>query len=315
MPPHRKKGLSPIESRLTLHMETGNYMDSESVDPGELPLVVWLKGDESFFDHFSLDADQVMKQLGIKRSRLRQISGQELRVGRKRVDRYIRPVYRPEDVDRYLNWTRATASHKKSSGLLQQAVSDLNGLSGQIQETFSGDILAILARVEESLLRLSKYSEILTREVREELSSDLSLGLTALREDLFNFRETTEEILGGIDRLSTDLGKLSLSLEVFQGNLMESNQNSKASLQTSLDSREDLQKVLNGLLQVENRQATHATILESLTRPRRPKLVGCTGQLAARQLQRRKHRPGSLNSDTSGPRRPRPRYRLTTRFT
>ena len=63
-----------------------------------------------------------MHALGIKRSRLTQISGRDLRVGRVRVDRYIRPVYRSNDIEKYLAWTRATASHQKSSDAIKTAV-------------------------------------------------------------------------------------------------------------------------------------------------------------------------------------------------
>ena len=48
-----------------------------------LQQTVWLKGDEDFFEDFNWNADQVMNYLGIKRSRLNQISGKELRVGKK----------------------------------------------------------------------------------------------------------------------------------------------------------------------------------------------------------------------------------------
>ncbi|MBC61493.1 MAG: hypothetical protein CMP11_03470 [Zetaproteobacteria bacterium] len=87
----------------------------------DLPLTVWLKGFEPYFSDFSLDANQVMEKLGIKRSRLNQISGRELRVGKARIDRYLRPVYRPQDVEKYLEWTRPTASHKRSSAIIEEA--------------------------------------------------------------------------------------------------------------------------------------------------------------------------------------------------
>ena len=85
-----------------------------------LPQVVPLKGDEVYFASFNVDADQAMELLGIKRSRLNQISGRELRVGRARVGAYQRALYRSEDIEAYLQWTRATASHKKSSELLSE---------------------------------------------------------------------------------------------------------------------------------------------------------------------------------------------------
>ena len=94
--------------------------------PHEFPMIVWLRGDEPYFHEFSLDAEKVMEYLNIKRSRLTQISGKDLRVGRTRIDRYIRPVYRLSDIEDYLQWTRPTASHKKSSKVLEDAAEKLS---------------------------------------------------------------------------------------------------------------------------------------------------------------------------------------------
>lgn len=102
-----------------------------------LPMVVWLRGDEPWYGDFSLDAEAVMQRLGIKRSRLTQISGRELRVGRVRRGRYISPVYRSSDVDEYLAWTRATATHLKASSVLQDAVLQLEDSSERLAERVS----------------------------------------------------------------------------------------------------------------------------------------------------------------------------------
>ena len=100
----------------------------------DLPLVVWLRGDELHANEFTLSADEVMTKLGIKRSRLTQISGHDLRVGRMRVDRYVRPVYRPQDIQEYMSWTRATATHQKSSDLILKAATELKGQTDQLRE-------------------------------------------------------------------------------------------------------------------------------------------------------------------------------------
>lgn len=91
-----------------------------------LPMILVLRGDEAIVDDFSYDADQAMEFLGIKRSRLTQISGRELRVARIRRDRYIRPVYREADLRDYMEWTRATATHVSSSKAIEQAVESLD---------------------------------------------------------------------------------------------------------------------------------------------------------------------------------------------
>ena len=102
-------------------------------------MIVHLRGDEDHAADFTIDADAAMQQLGIKRSRLTQISGKDLRVGRIRKDRYIRPVYRLSDLNQYLDWTRATATSKSSSEAVKQSLEDLESgietrIKGQLDE-------------------------------------------------------------------------------------------------------------------------------------------------------------------------------------
>lgn len=119
----------------------------------QLPMIINLRGDEDLVDEFNWDADQVMEFLGIKRSRLTQISGKELRVARIRRDRYLRPVYREADVRDYQEWTRATATHQSSSRAIEQAIDSLD-------DRFS-DILVVL---QEKLLQYEERSTDLLKE-------------------------------------------------------------------------------------------------------------------------------------------------------
>ncbi len=132
----------------------------------ELPMQVWIRGDEPYAGQFSMDADEVMELLGIKRSRLTQISGRELRVGRARRNRHVRPVYRPEDVHRYKDWSRATATAAKSSAAIDLAAAKLDAVAG-----------ALPTELED---RLRRGLDLLQQELRERLSS----GLSFLRADL-----------------------------------------------------------------------------------------------------------------------------------
>jgi chromosome segregation ATPase len=104
-------------------------------------------------DEFNWDADEVMEFLGIKRSRLTQISGKELRVARIRRDRYLRPVYREADVRDYQEWTRATATHQSSSRAIETAIDSLD-------DRFS-DILVVL---QEKILQYEDRSTALLRQ-------------------------------------------------------------------------------------------------------------------------------------------------------
>lgn len=117
---------------------------ASAAGPGDeepaLPQVVWLRGDEPFCGDFSLDAEAVMARLGIKRTRLTQISGRELRVGRIRRGRYVAPVYREEDVEAYTAWTRPTATHLKSSQVLEDAARVLTGQGEDIVDRVSDEM-------------------------------------------------------------------------------------------------------------------------------------------------------------------------------
>jgi hypothetical protein len=126
---------------------------------GELPMLVWLRGDEPICAEFTLDADAVMAMLGIRRSRLTQISGKELRVGRMRRGRYVVPVFRPIDVEEYKAWSRAPATHLKSSSVLKEAADSLAEQSRSILDSFDEAAEKWLGVIDNRLTRL--MSELL----------------------------------------------------------------------------------------------------------------------------------------------------------
>ena len=133
----------------------------KDLDRSELPMVVHLRGDEEWVDQFTVEADEAMAFLGIKRSRLAQISGRELRVGRIRKDRYIRPVYRREDLDRYHRWTRATATHKSSSETIRDSLDEAI-------EAWSKSFAEILAEHKDNILpAFRSVLELMRRQVLE----------------------------------------------------------------------------------------------------------------------------------------------------
>ena len=179
----------------------------------QLPLSLWLKGDEPYFKEFSLDAEEVMQQLGIKRSRLRQISGNELRVGRKRVERYIRPFYRPDDVEKYLSWTRATASHQKSSQMLNSAAEKLSEQSKSL--------LDHLRNTEQNLSKQLKQNEY------ESKSSLKSIAIS--QNQIISFLKRNSANLMSMSRIQRDLFNKTILP------LLKQNQNGWQETQTSLD--------------------------------------------------------------------------------
>ena len=110
-------------------------------DTNNLPMIVWLRGDE---EEFTLTAEDVMATLDIKRSRLTQISGRELRVGRRRVDRYLKPFYRPADVHSYQEQTRAALTRQRSAAAVSSVAADIEARhKNQLQTTTTQMITTI----------------------------------------------------------------------------------------------------------------------------------------------------------------------------
>lgn len=128
-------GPAPTRQGASFVSETTSDSEAMVSEADDFPMIVWLRGDEPWFTQFDMDAEATMATLGIKRSRLTQIAGRDLRVGRVRVDRYIRPVFRSIDVTAYLNQTRATASHQKSSEAIHAASQAFNEQIGRFQNT------------------------------------------------------------------------------------------------------------------------------------------------------------------------------------
>jgi|GEM_PF-2676639 len=185
---------------------------NDEAPAADLPLVVWLRGDEDYCGDFSLDADAVMDQLGIKRSRLTQISGRELRVGRIRRGRYISPVYRQADVESYLAWTRATASQQKSASLVSEATAELlehserlsdylQSIPDQLTTVIRGDISSATVQVTTELRRVLDQAQGITDQHRE-----TSLGVEGrLRQLLASQTELNGSLLLQMQRQTVHL--------------------------------------------------------------------------------------------------------------
>lgn len=149
-----------------------------SIDPETgltigLPKVVWLRGDEPYFHEFSLDADQAMEILGIRRSRLNQISGKELRVARARMGRYIRPVYRPIDIEQYQAWIRPSSSHVKSTDIINTAVKALEEKADILEKTLTSEKPDWVEKLELQLKLRIKESEANAEEKFQQLHSHI----------------------------------------------------------------------------------------------------------------------------------------------
>ncbi|MFK7824572.1 MAG: hypothetical protein AB8G05_10465 [Oligoflexales bacterium] len=219
----------------------------------QLPLSLWLKGDEPYFKEFSLDAEEVMQQLGIKRSRLRQISGNELRVGRKRVERYIRPFYRPNDVENYLSWTRATASHQKSSQMLNTAAEKLSEQSKSLLDHLSCTEQNLTKMLEQkgqdskSSLKSLADSQSHLINLTKQYGGNL-LSLSRIQQEFFSktLLPLVKQIQSGWQETETKLDRLASINDAFLESigLIQSNHQVLIQLQLELSETKSWQQIL-----------------------------------------------------------------------
>jgi hypothetical protein len=241
---------------------------SEQQHSDDFPMIVWLRGDEPWFGEFSLDADAVMEKLGIKRSRLTQISGKELRVGRARIDRYIRPLYRTLDVENYLNWTRATASHKKSSAALKSAADVLQNQGQQIAQVVAD--------------ATSNFSHVLTSGVLNELKTSMTSTLLESVSELRAYLTANLETQNKKIDQSLAQGAREKELLASQLTVQDMRLDAVESAVTALALRaaeisdrqlkffEQQSELLATLSSVANRLSTHEDLLRALQTPAKP---------------------------------------------
>lgn len=184
-----------------------------------LPMIVWLRGDEPWCGDFTLEAEDVMQRLSIKRSRLTQISGRELRVGRIRRGRYVSPVYRSIDVDEYLEWTRATATHLKASSVLQEAVAQLedsserladrvahatHAVSDSLHQVVSAASSKIIVSIQDDLLELRRTIAVASTQQTHSQES-FARQLQLIRQSMSQQAATVEALSSTIAMLAQDL--------------------------------------------------------------------------------------------------------------
>ncbi len=192
-------------------MDTDSQIPSSQSDKA-LPMVVHLRGDEECVEDFLFDAQAAMEFLGIKRSRLTQISGKELRVGRIRQDRYVRPVYRKIDLDDYQSWTRKTASHQSSSQAIETAVEKLEGQCQRLEEhTIVGlkeSFLQLEKRVLKLLLGFPEAHKNDLQRAAKEIKGDVYLHGASLGRQSQKSFESLKVVLCDMRDLKTELERM-----------------------------------------------------------------------------------------------------------
>ena len=195
--------------------------DSGNFELESMPMLIWLRGDEPICSEFTMDADTVMVELGIKRSRLTQIAGKELRVGRMRVGRYTRPVFRPSDVLAYKGWVRASASHLKSSRAIEDAAAKLEQETSTLADKVKDAASAELEILTEKMLALHQISQRFFADFAEGISRKLDdeLARVEAMETRRNHRD--HEVMSAFASLSEIVQSQVLSQVQAHNNLVQ----------------------------------------------------------------------------------------------
>ena len=195
-------------------MQDNNIVGEESA---ELPMIVWLRGDEDYFTEFSLTAEDAMSEIGIKRSRLTQISGRELRVGKVRVDRYLKPVYRKADISAYMNHIRAPVAHVKSSKIADEAIQGLQSAALELK-----DLKTELANVTGRVVARKVTPELRQLQKQQQSWMELFDKISRfLMKQVRSVRQSQELLRSDLDELKGSLEKIASEMDLFNGQLVE----------------------------------------------------------------------------------------------
>lgn len=143
---------------------------SEPLNSGEAKTYLYLEPDTEEAQEFVCDAEAAMSYLGIKRSRLTQISGRELPCARIKVDRYIRPMYRWEDVKSYHQSAKTAVSYAKSKQLMELTTHSLQDRLDAFASTIH-ELSIQLTRCEQTLTTQSQLMKQLTTELHNGVNS------------------------------------------------------------------------------------------------------------------------------------------------
>ncbi len=258
-------GASAFESGETESNTVPNPEQEATAAAGDnLPMIVWLRGDEPIADEFVIDAEGAMQMLGIKRSRLTQISGRELRVGRIRIDRYTRPVYRMKDILDYKNWTRSTATHARASAAINDAAKALETRADALNERFENAIQACTSTiqdiVEDENHRMLEAQLDRMNQIEETLCRTASMAGEGLQASFSDIRGVLDGILEKADALpplKDDLQKLRVALEHVNNLTLDLHTNLKTGQQMQLQFNRDIGKALSLIIEFQ-REATNA---------------------------------------------------------
>ena len=215
---------------------------SQDTPQPKLPQNIFLHGEEAFYEDFSLSAEEAMEMLQIKRTRLRDISGHELRVGRKRDGRYIRPFYRLQDIESYKEKQQQRHSRQGASAQLisnyfasheesvsQQLEADLGEVSQQLQSHLRRQISQIYPYIQQQQQQTQKslQQQLTAMEIRTHQR------LSTQTQHQLDHQQAIVNLHAQVDSLQAMITDITVEQQVLKKHLLE-NRHLLTTLQDSI---------------------------------------------------------------------------------
>lgn len=195
-------GASSIENgKEAIHQQSKKFEHSQNVQDAS-SCILYLHSRDPRVREFSCSAADAMQMIGIKRSRLTQISGKSLACARIKIGRYIRPMYRPQDIEDYVRRSRISQSQHKSrhiietstTKLIQEAEkisSCLEHATSEWHQSMQNRFLEILATLKEEF----SNSHEIYHDIYKNIQQRWLQSVTKLEEKLHDLEQKTENIL------------------------------------------------------------------------------------------------------------------------
>ena len=187
------------------------YKDQKNTD--DQNNIIYLSNDDPRIQEYTHNATEAMNILGIKKSRLHQITGTKLPCARIKIGRYLKPMYRHSDITDYLESLRTPISSAKSHKLINQSLQSLRSYALQINSFLDhdSDTVNIPAQSSENESHphtiFNKISELSIK------INDLNHKIARLNHPSKNLSNTLSFITGIYQKIKNDLDQITITIE------------------------------------------------------------------------------------------------------
>lgn len=108
---------------------------------------------------FDIGADEAMEALGIKRSRLTQISGRTLPCARIKIGRYVRPMYRHQDIENYRSRLRIPQSRAHAAQIIERTTRHLEKCAAELTASLGHESGVLSQSMQQNFAQFNQHQE------------------------------------------------------------------------------------------------------------------------------------------------------------